>query len=81
MRSTLRFSIIVVMISMYYLNVYSQDFPDEILISRTHNIKSEILGEERLVFVFLPYSYYKDSLKNYPVHYVTDAPVQANLYF
>jgi predicted alpha/beta superfamily hydrolase len=61
--------------------VYSQDYPDEFYNSEKHIIKSEILNDDRLLFIYLPNDYHKNTSQSYPVHYLTDAPLGSNIYF
>lgn len=61
--------------------VWGQNFPDDFYNSEKHIIKSKILNTERLLFIYLPNDYYKDTTKSYPVHYLSDAPLQSNIYF
>ncbi len=58
----------------------SQDFEGDFCLCEKQNVYSEILEEERSLFVCLPVDYYKDSTKKYPVHYISDAPATSNLY-
>lgn len=61
--------------------LYGQDFPDDFYNAEKKVIKSEILNSDRLLFIYLPNSYDKDTTKSYPVHYLTDAPTTSNIYF
>jgi len=61
--------------------VICQDYPDDFFTSEKQTIKSEILNQERILFIYLPNDYFKDSTQSYPVHYVADAPTTSNLYF
>lgn len=62
-------------------NLYSQDFPDDFCLCEKQTIKSEILNQERILFVYLPTDYNEDTTITYPVHYISDAPATSNLYF
>lgn len=42
-------------------------------------VESEILGQERVLYVYLP-AEYDLTEASYPVHYLTDAPLSANIY-
>jgi len=61
--------------------LFGQDFPDDFYNSEKKIIKSEILNSDRLLFIYLPTNYDKDTTKSYPVHYLTDAPTTSNIYF
>ncbi|MCO5255338.1 MAG: alpha/beta hydrolase-fold protein [Lentimicrobium sp.] len=61
--------------------LYGQDFPDDFYNAEKKIIKSEVLNLEKLLFIYLPNNYYKDTTKSYPVHYLTDAPTTSNIYF
>lgn len=61
--------------------LYGQDFPDDFHNGEKKIIKSEVLNSDRLLFIYLPNNYYKDTSKSYPVHYLTDAPTTSNIYF
>lgn len=57
-----------------------QEYPDKFLNGEIHTIQSEILQQERIIFIYLPRGY-EDSNRSYPVHYVSDAPTTANLFY
>lgn len=59
---------------------YGQDYPDEFLNGEIHKIQSQILEQERIILVYLPTNYAESNI-SYPVHYITDAPATANLFF
>lgn len=61
--------------------LYGQDFPDDFYNAEKKIIKSEVLNSDRLLFIYLPNNYDKDTTKSYPVHYLTDAPTTSNIYF
>lgn len=61
-------------------SIYGQDYPDEFLNGEIHKIQSKILQQERIILVYLPTDY-DMSNNSYPVHYITDAPATANLFF
>src|SRR6056297_465393 len=75
------FSIFLSIIIGLTFNLYSQDFPDDFCLCKKQTIKSEILNQERILFVYLPTDYYKDTTKTYPVHYIADAPATSSLYY
>jgi uncharacterized protein len=60
---------------------FTQDYPDSFYNGEKYILKSNILEKEADVFIYLPNDYYTDTLRTYPVHYVTDAPSVSNLYF
>lgn len=68
-------------ILMLSVQLLSQESQDDFCLSEKQNIYSEILEEERTLFVYLPVDYYEDSTKKYPVHYISDAPASSNLYY
>lgn len=61
-------------------SIYGQDYPDEFLNGEIHKIQSKILQQERIILVYLPTDYDRSN-NSYPVHYITDAPATANLFF
>ena len=65
----------------YQIAGYSQDFQDDFFTRDKQVIRSQILDQERILFIYLPNDYFKDTTQSYPVHYVLDAPGQSNLYF
>ncbi len=72
---------ILVLLTGLTTKLYCQDFPDDFYNSEKHVIKSEVLHSDRLLFIYLPDNYDKDTTKSYPVHYLTDAPISSNIYF
>jgi predicted alpha/beta superfamily hydrolase len=58
-----------------------QDYPDDFFNSQKQTIKSKILGQERLLFIYLPFEYNKNPEQKFPVYYVADAPATSNLFF
>jgi len=60
--------------------IFGQDYPEEFLHGEIRKIQSEILQQERTIFIYLPTNY-EESTGSYPVHYVTDAPGTANLFY
>lgn len=75
------FSIILSIIIGLSINLFSQEFPDEFCSCEKQTINSETLNQERTLFIYLPTDYYKDTVRTYPVHYVSDAPATSGLYF
>lgn len=75
------FTIYLSIIFVLTINVYGQDFPDDFCLCEKQTINSEILNQERILFIYLPTDYYNDTTKTYPVHYISDAPATSNLYF
>jgi hypothetical protein len=59
--------------------IYAQDFPDTFLNGRIHTVRSEILNQDRVTFIYLPADYENGNL-SYPVHYITDAPATSNVF-
>jgi len=57
---------------LFGLLVIAQEAAEPITIGHKYTLKSEILGQDRPVLVFLPDSYEKDSTANYPVLYLLD---------
>jgi len=43
-----------------------QDFPDDFCLCEKQTIKSEILNQERILFIYLPTDYNKDTTNPYP---------------
>jgi predicted alpha/beta superfamily hydrolase len=74
-------NILLALILGLYAKLYSQEFPDNFCLCEKQTIKSEILDQDRKLFVYLPTDYHKDTTKTYPVHYISDAPRTSNLYF
>lgn len=58
-----------------------QEFPNDFYNAEKKTIKSKVLNSDRLLFIYLPNNYDKDTTKSYPVHYLTDAPTTSNIYF
>ena len=56
-----------------------QDFPDTFVNGEIHTVHSEVLKQDRILFVYLPRGYEEED-GSYPVHYVTDAPGTSNLF-
>ncbi|MBD3376127.1 tetratricopeptide repeat protein [candidate division KSB1 bacterium] len=79
-RSKLLKKIIFLSILIAFSVLPAQDFPNEFLNGQIKTIDSKILQKERTIFIYLPTDY-DDTTRKYPVHYVTDAPATANLYF
>jgi predicted alpha/beta superfamily hydrolase len=63
------------------IHLYGQDFPDHFCLCKKQTINSEILKQARTLFVYLPADYNEDTIKAYPVHYISDGPATSNLYF
>lgn len=75
------FSVLLILILGLTINLYGQDFPDDFCLCEKQTINSEVLNQERTLFVYLPTDYNKDTTKTYPVHYISDAPATSNLYY
>ncbi len=71
---------LILILLFFVLLAFGQDYRDEFIIGEKHTISSNIMGKEMLMFVYLPDDYYADSLQNYPVHYVLDAPGISNIF-
>lgn len=71
---------ILLLIFTLSLSAYCQDYPDDFCLCEKQTIKSAILNQERILFIYLPNDYNSDTNKKYPVHYVADAPLSSNLY-
>lgn len=72
---------IIVLSIVVTVQVNGQDFPDDFYNAEKRILKSEVLNSDRLLFIYLPNDYDKDTTKTYPVHYLTDAPTTSNIYF
>jgi predicted alpha/beta superfamily hydrolase len=77
MKPIVRFQIIVVLNLFFLNNVCAQNIPEiknkyPLTIGEKVEIYSTILGETRILNIYLPYGYSADSSKNYPVIYLLD---------
>ena len=72
---------IIVLSIVVIMQVNGQDFPDDFYNAEKKILKSEVLNSDRILFIYLPNDYDKDTTKTYPVHYLTDAPTTSNIYF
>lgn len=59
---------------------FSQDYQDKFLNGKIDRIQSEILKQNKMVFIYLPNNY-STSDKLYPVHYITDGPATSNMFY
>jgi len=75
------FFVLLISIGVLYTSCFSQDFADDFCLCEKHPIASGVLNEERLLFIYLPNDYAKDTTNSFPVVYVSDAPATSNLYF
>lgn len=73
--------VVPVILILIATGIYGQDYPDDFYNSVKKVLKSEVLGSDRLLFIYLPNDYVNDTFRSYPVHYLTDAPLSSNLYF
>ncbi len=71
---------LIILLLFIALLAFGQDYRDEFIFGEKHQISSEYIGKEMLIFVYLPESYGKDTTRVYPVHYVLDAPGISNIY-
>jgi predicted alpha/beta superfamily hydrolase len=61
----------IIIILIFTLSVTAQQESNDIVIGKTRIVKSSILGEDRIISVWLPSSY-EGSTKSYPVLYLLD---------
>ena len=45
------------------IHLYSQDFPDDFCLCEKQTIASEVLNQDRILFVYLPVDYNEDTTK------------------
>lgn len=69
--------LLAILLSGLFLGTVGQSIPrvineSDFAIGKTIAIESKILGEERILNIYLPLSYSSDSLKTYPVIYLLD---------
>jgi len=74
-----KFSVLCIII-LWAQIVFSQDYPDKFLNGTIDGIQSEILQENKTIFIYLPNNY-SDTKKLYPVHYITDGPSTSNIFY
>ena len=72
--------IIPLLISVFYNSLFSQNIPitkssTPLAIGERVEIYSTILNEDRILNIYLPHGYSKDSLKEYPVIYLLDGSI------